>query len=151
MLRPYGLRGHIVDSGPRAGPSSNGRTPDFGSGNGGSNPPGPTPFSLRIVSALREQLPHVVVAAADDVSDRVLLVRRSVVVGLGDPISDEIAQVVRPPVGRAAVHPWVKLTIVEVALELLPQRVLVPEPVLVRGVVDLRPGDHLTEEIRGSL
>src|SRR3989442_11534294 len=25
-----------------AGPSSNGRTPDFGSGYGGSNPPGPT-------------------------------------------------------------------------------------------------------------
>ena len=27
------------------GPSSNGRTPDFGSGYGGSNPPGPIPFS----------------------------------------------------------------------------------------------------------
>ena len=26
-----------------AGPSSNGRTPDFGSGNGGSSPPGPIP------------------------------------------------------------------------------------------------------------
>src|SRR5260370_30541416 len=28
-----------------AGPSSNGRTPDFGSGYGGSNPPGPIRFS----------------------------------------------------------------------------------------------------------
>src|SRR5260370_7160086 len=27
-----------------AGPSSNGRTPDFGSGYGGSNPPGPIAF-----------------------------------------------------------------------------------------------------------
>src|SRR3989475_9234500 len=45
MLRPYVLRGHNVDSCRRAGPSSNGRTPDFGSGYGGSNPPGPIPFS----------------------------------------------------------------------------------------------------------
>src|SRR5256885_16529253 len=45
MLRPYVLRGHNVDSCRRTGPSSNGRTPDFGSGYGGSNPPGPIPFS----------------------------------------------------------------------------------------------------------
>src|SRR5438876_5772925 len=44
MLRPYVLPGHNVDSCRRAGPSSNGRTPDFGSGYGGSNPPGPIPF-----------------------------------------------------------------------------------------------------------
>src|SRR2546427_12390304 len=30
-----------------AGPSSNGRTPDFGSGYGGSNPPGPIPLPAR--------------------------------------------------------------------------------------------------------
>src|SRR5213592_4546856 len=30
-------------AGNTAGPSSNGRTPDFGSGNGGSSPPGPIP------------------------------------------------------------------------------------------------------------
>src|SRR2546427_10482312 len=47
MLRPYVLRGHNVDSCRRAGPSSNGRTPDFGSGYGGSNPPGPIPLPAR--------------------------------------------------------------------------------------------------------
>src|SRR3982075_3093676 len=48
MLRPYVLRGHNVDSCRRAGPSSNGRTPDFGSGYGGSNPPGPIPSLHRV-------------------------------------------------------------------------------------------------------
>src|SRR5438876_11898592 len=47
MLRPYVLPGHNVDSCRRAGPSSNGRTPDFGSGYGGSNPPGPIPLPAR--------------------------------------------------------------------------------------------------------
>src|SRR5437773_9194342 len=38
MLRPYVLRGHNVDSCRRAGPSSNGRTPDFGHGPGHAGP-----------------------------------------------------------------------------------------------------------------
>src|SRR2546422_6287050 len=50
MLRPYVLRGKNVDSCRRAGPSSNGRAPDFGSGYGGSNPPGANPFTCKAMT-----------------------------------------------------------------------------------------------------
>ena len=41
---------------PIIGPSSNGRTPVFGTGGGGSNPPGPT-FSILPKHLAKERLP----------------------------------------------------------------------------------------------
>src|SRR5256714_13612847 len=77
MLRPYVLRGHHVDSCPQTGPSSNGRTPDFGSGNGGSNPPGPIP-----PSRARPMTPHPTVRALFTVVSCCLLTESLVAQGL---------------------------------------------------------------------
>src|SRR5256885_13163166 len=77
MLCPYVLRGHHVDSCPRAGPSSNGRSPDFGSGNGGSNPPGPIP-----PSRARPMTPHPTVRALFTVVSCCLLTESLMAQGL---------------------------------------------------------------------
>src|SRR5439155_4196707 len=48
----------------RAGPSSNGRTPDFGSGNGGSSPPGPIPIKKKKRAGWPDPRPRWVLPAS---------------------------------------------------------------------------------------